>query len=129
MTSSLWATRRSLLMRRPPANARGGERMLRRLPTDPRPAAVRLVMDVPGFGRQSDRASAAGRGVASARTEPPGRGGCDRHIAGRSARDGMADRSAHGAIAGASQLRRVARSDGGGARGAWDGVYAHAVLA
>jgi acyl-CoA thioester hydrolase len=61
--------------------------------------------------------------------KPPGRGGRDRRSAGRSARDGAAHRSAAGEGAGASQLRRMVRSDGGGARGAVDAVHAQAVLA
>jgi hypothetical protein len=51
--------------------------------------------------------AAAGR----LRRQPPGRGGGDRHRAGRSARDDAADRSTRGVpIAGASQLRLALRS-------------------
>jgi hypothetical protein len=61
--------------------------------------------------------------------EPPGRGGRDRRPAGRPARDGVAARSAAGGVAGASQLRCVARSVGGGGRGARGEVRPKAVLA
>jgi hypothetical protein len=63
--------------------------------------------------------------------QPPGRGGRDRHVAGRSARDDAADRSlrGEGMVAGASQLRSALRSGGEGTRGPHGAVGAEAVFA
>jgi hypothetical protein len=63
--------------------------------------------------------------------QPPGRGGGDRHFAGRSARDDAADRSlrGEGMVAGASQLRLALRSGGEGTRGPHGAVGAEAVFA
>jgi streptomycin 6-kinase len=62
---------------------------------------------------------------------PPGRGGRDRRLAGRSARDDAADRSlrGEGMIAGASQLRLALRSWGEGTRGPHGAVGTEAVFA
>jgi len=65
---------------------------------------------------------------ASVLPQPPGRGGRDRRLTGRPTRDGSADRSAQGMRSCASQLRCLARSVGGGARGA-GAVDRQAILA
>jgi hypothetical protein len=72
---------------------------------------------------------AARRGTLRGRQQPPGRGGRDRRSAGRPARDGVAARSAAGGVAGASQLRCMARSVGRGGRGARGEIRTQAVLA
>jgi hypothetical protein len=88
-------------------------------------------------GRAASRRGAAARrriGAAACRGrihQPPGRGGRDRHVAGRSARDDAADRSlrGEGMVAGASQLRCTLRSGGEGTRGPYGAVGAEAVFA
>ena len=81
------------------------------------------------LARRLGRRRAGARCRSAAVHQPPGRGGRDRHRAGRPARDGAADRSAPARVAGASQPRCLARSVDGGARGAGRGGHAQAVLA
>jgi hypothetical protein len=83
-----------------------------------------------GLGPVSGLLGRAVTALARAR-QPPGRGGRDRHFAGRSARDDAADRSlrGEGMVAGASQLRRALRSGGEGTRGPYGAVGAEAVFA
>jgi acyl-CoA thioester hydrolase len=69
-------------------------------------------------------------GHAERRVPASRRGGRGRHHAGRPARDAYADRGTAGeGVAGASQPRGVARSIGGGTRGARRGGHAEAVFA
>jgi hypothetical protein len=82
-----------------------------------------------GGARSGGNRMAARRATLQGRQQPPGRGGRDRRSAGRSARDGVAARSAAGGVADASQLRCMARSAGGGGRGARGDIRAQAVLA
>ncbi len=82
-----------------------------------------------GSPRSDSEAELLGRlWRASVLPQPPGRGGRDRRLTGRPTRDGSADRSAQGMRSCASQLRCLARSVGGGARGA-GAVDRQAILA
>ena len=129
-----------------PDRARRRQRLRRHARADPRHRPVRELRrpgrvtggQEPGTARVAQGRAYADARPASAPTlaaatrlrRPPGRGSRGRHLAGRFARDDVADRSTCDVRdAAASHLRHAFRSQGKGTRGAQDAVGAQAVLA